>query len=196
MSNTNAKRFTQEQLSDILDLHGKWLRNEPGGVRASLRNTNLRNADLTGAKLQEADLLGADLPGANLRNASLTVADLTGAKLPSPVIDLTGCKVGYKKVWNRDYTKGVVIELRFPEGAKLVSTVLGRKCRASEATVVRCLTPDFETETEFRSLHDEDFTYRVGETVKPSNPFDDSITEECTSGIHFFTTREEAEKYQ
>jgi hypothetical protein len=73
--------------------------------------------------------------------------------------------------------------------------VLGRKCRASEATVVRCSTPDSETETEFRSLHDEDFTYRVGETAVPTEPFDDSIAVECTSGIHFFTTRKEADQY-
>lgn len=88
-----------------------------------------------------------------------------------------------------------MIELRFPEGAKLVSTVAGRKCRASEAVVVRCVSTGHEDETEFRLMHDRSFIYRVGETVKPVEPFDDSVTVECTSGIHFFTTQEEAEAY-
>jgi len=36
--------------------------------------------------------------------------------------------------------------------------------------------------------------YKVGETVKPDS-FDDNPFVECTHGIHFFITRQEAEDY-
>jgi hypothetical protein len=36
--------------------------------------------------------------------------------------------------------------------------------------------------------------YRVGETVRPDK-WDDNWMEECSHGIHFFITREEAEDY-
>jgi hypothetical protein len=45
------------------------------------------------------------------------------------------------------------------------------------------------------SQHDENFTYRVGETVKPTEPFDDDRWDECSTGIHFFITRYEAVNY-
>jgi hypothetical protein len=45
------------------------------------------------------------------------------------------------------------------------------------------------------SRHDAGFTYEVGAIVRPVKPFDDNWQEECTSGIHFFITREEAEAY-
>ncbi len=73
--------FTPEQLVEILGLHLKYLRGEPGGKRADLRMAdlrmaNLRGANLGGADLRGADLRGADLGGANLRGADLGVADL------------------------------------------------------------------------------------------------------------------------
>ena len=73
-------------LNKILDLHKKWLGNNPDGVRADLRGADLREADLSGANLREADLRWADLRVANLREADLRwadlrVADLSGADL-------------------------------------------------------------------------------------------------------------------
>ena len=47
---------------------------------------------------------------------------------------------------------------------------------------------------EARSLHDPSFIYRVGETVKPDR-YDDDVRVECTSGIHFFITKPEAESF-
>lgn len=51
-------------LNKILDLHKKWLGNNPDGVRANLREADLREADLRWANLGGADLSGADLSGA------------------------------------------------------------------------------------------------------------------------------------
>ncbi len=73
--------MTTEEIKHTLELHGKWLRGEDGGVRAdfsraslpgvNLREANLREANLHGAYLYKCDLYGCDLRGANLRSADL-----------------------------------------------------------------------------------------------------------------------------
>jgi uncharacterized protein YjbI with pentapeptide repeats len=74
-------------LEKMIDEHGKWIREEKGGVRfscpfgANLQYANLQDADLQYANLQDADLRGANLQGANLRGANLRGADLRGANL-------------------------------------------------------------------------------------------------------------------
>ena len=50
------KTYTPEELKTVLDLHGKWLRNEEGGVRADLSLADLRSADLSSANLSSARL--------------------------------------------------------------------------------------------------------------------------------------------
>ena len=78
----------QKQLKNILELHQKWLNEEPGGERA-----DLWGADLRGANLWRAGLRGADLRGANLREANLRGADLRGANLRGA--DLRGANLDY-----------------------------------------------------------------------------------------------------
>ena len=78
--------MTKEKLSEILSLHAKWLRDEPGGIRADLSGANLSGANLSGASLSYAnlscaDLSCADLSYANLSGASLSYANLSCADL-------------------------------------------------------------------------------------------------------------------
>lgn len=54
--------LSKEKLKEIIESHGKWLRDEEGGQRADLRDVDLRGANLQGAKLQGADLRDVDLP--------------------------------------------------------------------------------------------------------------------------------------
>ena len=70
------KRLNEQELKDILDKHGKWLKNEEGGERANLRSANLSFANLRSANLRSADLSSADLRSANLSFANLRSADL------------------------------------------------------------------------------------------------------------------------
>ena len=70
----------QERLKEILESHGKWLRDK-GGRMADLRRADLRWANLYGADLRRADLSGADLRRADLREADLRGADLRWANL-------------------------------------------------------------------------------------------------------------------
>ena len=75
--------FSEQELKDILDKHGKWLRNEAGGSYANLSDADLDGADLSGADLDGADLYRVNLSGANLSDANLSAANLSGANLYS-----------------------------------------------------------------------------------------------------------------
>lgn len=126
---------------------------------------------------------------ANLRGADLYEANLRGAKNADFAIAATrilpqGTLIGWKKC--RD---GVIVKLEIPAQAKR-SHAFGRKCRAEYAKVLRIFGAD-----EAVSTHDGSFVYRKGEVVRPAKPFDDNWVDECSSGIHFFITRAEAEAY-
>ena len=153
---------------------------------ANLRWVNLYGANLIEANLYKANLTRANLTDANLRGANLTRANLTDANLPPlKTILPDGDFTAYKKVWD-----GVVLTLLIPADAKRTGSLVGRKCRADK---VRVISASVEGGT-FRSLWDYDFTYKVGEVVTEPN-YDGDTRVECTRGIHFFLTREEAENY-
>ena len=95
-------------IEERLELHQKWIRNEPGGIRleehganlrgANLRGSNLREANLRGADLRGADLWGSNLRGSNLRGANLREANLRGADLRGADLwgaDLRGANLDY-----------------------------------------------------------------------------------------------------
>ena len=82
----------EKQLKKILELHQKWLNEEPGGERADLQGADLREADLRGANLGDANLWRANLWRANLweavlRGANLGEADLREADLREADLD-------------------------------------------------------------------------------------------------------------
>ncbi len=156
---------------------------------AYLSGANLSGADLSGADLSGADLSGAYLSGADLSGAYLSGANLSGAKNAELPIAQTrilpeGDIIGYKKCLDR-----VIVKLLIPKEAKR-SSAFGRKCRAEYATVLEIFGAE-----EGKSDHSPSFTYRAGETVKPTTPFDENWQEECSTGIHFYITRLEAENH-
>jgi len=75
------KRYTPEELTEVLRLHKLWAQDEEGGQRAYLQGADLRGAYLQGAYLQGAYLRGAYLQGADLQGAYLQGAYLRGAYL-------------------------------------------------------------------------------------------------------------------
>ena len=178
---------------------------------ASLGCADLGYADLGGANLRCADLKGADLRGADLRGADLRDANLYGA-------DLRGADLGGANLWSTDLScvkniffpmacpeKGsfiafkkagcYIIELFIPSNAKRCSAT-SRKCRCSKAKVISITTPsgDKTNITEVHSNYDPNFIYKLGEYVEVKN-FDDNRWNECSTGIHFFLTRQEAVNY-
>jgi hypothetical protein len=171
---------------------------------ANLRGANLRGVDLCGANLRGADLRGVDLCDANLcganlrranlrranlRDADLCGADLCGAKNAELPIAMTrilpeGEIIGWKKC-----AGGKIVKLKIPANAKR-SHAFGRKCRAEFAVVL-----EVEGGGTAKSSHDSTFEYNKGATVRPTERFSEDWMQECTSGIHFFITKLEAENY-
>ena len=172
---------------------------------ANLRNADLRNADLSYAVLRGADLSYADLSyavlrGANLRNADLRNADLRSADLRSA--DLSGavlssfqlCPDGKLVVYKK--ASGYIVQLELGPKVKRTSSLVGRKCRAESAKVKTIFNLDRTKAevTEVTGSYDGKTVYKIGETVIPDK-YDDDIRVECTHGIHFFITFEEARDY-
>ena len=209
-----------DNLKKILEEHKKWL-NRDGGIRADLSRADLTEADLIGADLRgadlreadltEADLIGADLRGADLREADLREADLREADLRGA--DLTradlnnviynestaffamtcpeeGEFIGYKKC-----AEEKIVKLLIMEDAKR-SSATSRKCRASKVKVLEITNIENTKKYEMaKSQYDSDFIYKIGETIEIKD-FDEDRWSECSAGIHFFITREEAVQYE
>ena len=160
---------------------------------ANLRRANLSGANLTRADLSVADLRGANLTGADLTRANLINSDLEYSNLTDAIIDekeqcrkgivLTASMIGYK---NSNEDK--IITLEIPIGAKVLS-INKNKRRANKAKVI-----DMQGETELSSMYNIDFKYHVGDEIEITD-FDENYNVECSTGIHFFLTREEAENY-
>jgi len=156
---------------------------------ANLSGANLYGADLSGANLSGSNLYGANLYGANLSRANLSGANLSGAKNAERAAAQTVIAAqGELRVWKK--LREGVAELRIPAEARR-SNASGRKCRAEYAVVVS-LPEECEVG---HSMHDDSFEYRVGETVRPRQPWCEDRWQECASGIHFYITREEAEAH-
>ena len=204
------RTFSAEELNEILENHKSWLKS--GGksgsravlIRAKLSKANLREANLREANLREANLseayltgaylIGADLREADLRRSYLGKANLSGAKLDWPLVcPEKGSFVGYKKC--RD---NLIVKLEIPEDA-LRSSATSRKCRCSKARVLSITNPnESEVNVEYAdavSGRDSGFLYKVGEVVSVDD-FDTNRWNECSTGIHFFITREEAVNYE
>lgn len=95
--------------------------------------------------------------------------------------------------------KKLIAKIYIPADAKRVNGSFGRKCRCNKAKVLeyyqphdmKPVCPDYVT-----SLYDKNFKYPgIGEYVKPDK-FDDSMFTECSNGIHYFLTLQEALEYE
>ena len=209
--------ITKERLDNILKKHTLWVENESGGKRANLSGANLRGANLSGANLSGANLRGANLSGANLYGANLSGVDLYGANLYGANLrganlsganlcgaDLYGAKnlnlpmvcpeegsfIGFKKCRNDFIVKLEILS------DSLRCSATGRKCRCSKAKVISITNLDGTNANTnvVISKRDPNFIYKVGETVEVKN-FDTNRWNECSTGIHFFMTRQEAVDY-
>ena len=196
------------EIKKIIENHVHWLMEDIDGwenMRADLRgadlsDANLRGANLGGANLSDANLHDADLGGANLHDANLSDANLRGADLGgvkfSEITSFyamqcpeTGSFTGYKKA------AGKIVKLLITDDSKR-SSATSRKCRCSKASVVQILNLDGTVSelTSVKSDYDFNFIYRVGETLEVDN-FDECRWNECSTGIHFFITFDEAKNY-
>lgn len=213
------KTISPEELKTILENHRHWLDEDCDGweaMCADLCDADLSYADLSYADLSRADLRNADLSYANLSGVNLSGANLKGANLSRAVIeeailsyaDIKGAKnlpyipmvcpeegafIGWKQAKvERSY---VIVKLEIPASAKR-SSATSRKCRCDKAKVLEIYNFDgtVAKERECYSHRDNSFIYKVGKTVKVDD-FDEDRWNECSRGIHFFMSRQEAIDY-
>lgn len=135
-----SEPMDKQQIETMLDLHHKWLYDEPGGERANLRGANLRGA----------------------LNASLAFAQTC-------VCPQKGAFIGFKNAYYGDFGEPCIVELEIPADAKR-SNASERKCRASKARVVSITDLEgqpIDGAQRVFSGHDHDFTYSNGVIVEP-----------------------------
>ena len=158
---------------------------------ADLTRTNLRGANLTEAKLFGADLRWSNLSGADLRGADLTEAHLTEANLTDAILPDFQIPQGVDLVVYKKGQQDSILTLKIPAAARRTASLVGNKCRAEYAEVLEIQDAEGNSIRSVGGWRGFNFIYTVGETVRPDE-YDSDIRIECTHGIHFFQTREEA----
>ena len=158
-------------------------------LAALLAGADLSCADLTGANLSRANLTGANLTGAYLTGAYLTGVNFNeGTSMFLPQCP-DGAFIGWKKAKNK------IVKMQICEDS-MRSSATSLKCRCSKAKVLEIQELDGTKSTvnKVASDYDKNFIYKIGEVVEVAD-FDENRWEECSSGIHFFISREMAVKY-
>lgn len=162
---------------------------------ADLSHADLRRANLSHANLSHANLSGADLSYANLSGANLNHANLSHAYAnENTTMYFPQCPDGAFVGWKK--ANKMIVKLLIPESAKR-SSATSLKCRCSEAKVLEIQNLD-GSDSKLKSVssdRDSSFIYTIGETVKVDD-FDENRWNECSTGIHFFISREAAVLYR
>ena len=174
--------------------------------------TNLVNSNFISCRLTNVNLAGANLSRTEIRDCELkNIKTSSYTSFYSLQCPEEGSFIGFKKAnifvpdTLGDYTvtnmkiwtpQPVIIKLQITEDS-LRSSATSRKCRCSKAKVLSISYLD-GTEcpegTIAHSQYDSDFTYKVGDILEIKK-FNEDRWEECSTGIHFFITREEAVNY-
>jgi len=98
-------------------------------------------------------------------------------------------KLGFKKVKQTDEVRCIAI-LSIPPSARIINTYSKKRCSIAMVKKIVNLVTN-KTVNTAHSIHNRSFEYNIGATVEPLEPFDHRNVE-CSSGIHFFNTLEEA----
>ena len=167
--------------------------------KALMSGADLSDADLSDADLRGADLRGADLSGADLSDADLRGTDLSGADLDKKTINKIkheyqiipeiGSFIAYKKL-----SSSCVAKIEIPVKAKRTCNFLNRKCRASYVKTLEIIDRDGNKIKEMNGQYDGKTIYKVNR-ITHADKFDDNMLEDCTNGIHFFVTKQEAKNW-
>ena len=182
-----------------------------------LNACNILETDFTEAILVNADFSDAHITNSTFYRAYLSSANFKGATIDSftsfcradidkdmniscPNVPINcpeegsfiGFKVGLSSI---DISEVVLIKLEIMEDAKR-SSGTRRKCRADKVKVLDIINLNSEKhEKEAISIKmRRNFKYKVGEVIQINN-FDNNRWNECSTGIHFFITKDEALQY-
>ena len=166
---------------------------------ASFVDTSLYFANLTNAKFFNPHFLYTNVRGANFADAVVRdmKLDIVEYSHTTAFLNLAcpeeGSFIGFKKVIYGAHE--CIAKLLITDDSKR-SSATTRKCRASKVKVLGFYDYDKNELpfTEARSISYINFIYHKGETIEVKD-FDDNRWEECSTGIHFFITFDEAKNY-
>ena len=155
---------------------------------ANFRDANFIGANFIGADFRDANFHDANFCDANNINEVISFANIANTALCMQCPE-EGSFIGFKKV------VGGIVKLRVTESAKR-SSATTHKCRCSEAEVLEIQNRDGtkSERTSVSSKYDCNFIYSVG-TIVSVPDFNDDRWVECSRGIHFFMSRQEAVNY-
>jgi hypothetical protein len=178
---------------EIRSIWGKLLfkfEKEDNSIKETLLEGLKKGANLQGANLQDAYLRGADLRGADLQGAEID--DPEKYKSIFWIIPEQGSFEAWKKLAN-----DCIAKIQVPAKAKRTCNLKNRKCRAEYVKVLAIWNEDGKKITEEINKGDGDskrIKYTTGQIIK-ADSFDDSVLNDCSHGIHFFVTKQEAIDY-
>lgn len=155
-------------------------------------------SDFVETSFEDVTIYKSNLDDSNVRNSNFNNIRLIGNSGSLLNCPEEGSFIGFKGLCGKNRRNLLICKLEIPMDAKR-SSAFGRKCRCSKAKVLEILAMDDEynftipVEKGF-SLHELGFEYKVGEMIYPDS-FDDDRWVECSNGIHFFMTKQEAIDY-
>ena len=136
--------------------------------------------------LEEAYLSGANLSRAYLSGADLSGADLNKFKYLFQIIPMEGSFIAWKKLANNCLAK-----IEIPSKSPRTFSVIGRKCRAKYVKTLKIWNETGKEIKEMNGTHDCYTLYKVNRLTY-SDKWDNNPLIECTYGIHFFISKQEA----
>ena len=180
-------------------------------IRCKLDSVDLSHTDLSFCSVKGTILTNIDLTEANIFRSHFDIPDSTFTSNFTSNIKYhtvcpeTGSFIGYKiarlcsaKHPFFDLKNSCLVKLEIPEDAKRLSSYFGyrKKCRCDKAKVLEITSvsdPTVHYDIAY-SEYSPNFEYKVGEMVSEDD-FDDNKEIECSFGIHFFMTKEDALDY-
>jgi len=157
---------------------------------AKLKKAVLRSSDLTCAQFLQSDLTKADFRDSDLEGAQLRGTNLTGTSFdPRPMAPEEGSFVAWKRVFDKQGNP-VIATVLIPEEAQRTPPLVRRVCRAEFVKILELSRGVSLAKCKFYP----DRIYYVDGTVRDV-AYDEDVQIGCSLyGIHFYLTREEAEK--
>lgn len=195
--------FVNAEFNDC-DLTEVEMNNGANFAGASFDKCNFKNACCRGAIFRNTAFYDADLTNVNMYEADFTNADFVRCKLDNIRYDECTCGIALACPEKGSFTafkkaklyndNNCIVELQVPADA-LRSSATTRKCRVSKAKVVAVYTMDGKSiKQNAYSIQTRSFVYKIGKIVEVKN-FDKNRWNECSTGIHCFITKREAEQY-
>lgn len=168
---------------------------------ANLSYTNCDNCTFKSVRFVQTDFTGVKVHDISLYHSTLIESDIKDSMICPETGSFIGYKVACIDIPTFDNLKSFknmgIIKLEIPEDAKRLSPHFGiSKCRCDKAKVLEIasvLDSSKHYDTAY-SIYDKSFKYKVGETVSVED-FDDNRYNECSTGIHFFMSKEDALDY-